>query len=175
MYLAVGLIIVFLLFVWLRARRWVVIDGRVYGVERGSTREEQMRRATLLAALHVKLDKVVTAADIPKLTRVYPTLLLADHRPNTKDGSIAYSLNKYIIYICLDSVTAVTDALMFVALHELAHCALDSYDPLDANGHTVHSAEFYAVMTKLVDAARRIGVLTTTEFNGESFCGQKIQ
>lgn len=116
--------------------------------------------------------------EFDRLVRVYPSIVYAElSKPAGDQGPVAYSKNKTIIRLCVRNVDGSfvsDDALMYVAVHELAHCALSNYDPEAANGRTQHSQSFIIMVRQLYDIAISAGLLNTAGVEHESFCGQKI-
>lgn len=113
-----------------------------------------------------------------RLLRVYPNIVYAElSKPLGDDGPVAYSKNKTIVRLCVRNTNGSLvsdDALMYVALHELAHCALSNYDPETENGRTQHSPSFTVMAQELYGIAIAAGLLNTRSITHESFCGQKI-
>lgn len=78
-----------------------------------------------------------------------------------EEGSLAYSLNKSSIHVCVrapDGSLADDNTAMFVLLHELAHLATLSY------GHT---PEFWETMKYVMEVAEKTGVYTYVDHGAQ--------
>lgn len=119
---------------------------------------------------HGKLDE-----NIARLIRVYPEVTFSTHKP-VKDGAVAYSAGKKHVNLCVrkDGAEVTDGALLYVTLHELAHCATEQYDPQDPSGKTIHSQDFIDVLERLYSTAEKIGILNRAQVVTQSFCGQRL-
>ena len=131
----------------------VFVDGQY--VKNAPGKEEV---AAVLSSLQTRLQKfLVDAPDDPRIQRIRQkwsgTLAEIDTR-SEKQGSLAYSLNKDSIHICVrapDGSLADKNTAMFVLIHELAHIATVSF------GHT---EEFWQTMKYLLELAASLGYYT---------------
>jgi hypothetical protein len=138
-----------------------------------------------LHRLKARLDQLIEIVrayadgneSLKHLVKIYPSLTLSDHVPLGLHDSVAYTENKKSLHFCVrehDGKMVDENALMYVAIHELAHCALSEYDPLDQNGHTVHSVEFNTVANLLYQIAIRNGLLDTIHLENAIYCGKRL-
>ena len=112
--------------------------------------------AALLQKLRERLHAFVAAAaravpDDPRIQRIRARWSGGLAELSDGGSSLAYSLNKDSIYVCLrapDGSLPDPNAAMFVLLHELAHVACVSY------GHT---PEFWETMKYLLEVAHALG------------------
>jgi hypothetical protein len=116
----------------------------------------QQEVALLLRTLQTKLFAFLDAAPAsdPRIQRIksYWTGGISEiDKESEQDGSLAYSLNKNSIHICLrapDGSLATENTATFVLLHELAHIASTSVH---------HTPEFWANFQWLVELSERLG------------------
>lgn len=137
-------------FMWSRGER-VYFQG--YYVNNRPGKEEV---ALLLQKLQHKLQAFLKAAPAqdPRFQRIrekWSGTLAEIDTDSQRDGSLAYSLNKDSIYVCLREANgslADENTATFVLIHELAHIATHSY------GHT---PEFWNNMKYLLEVAETLG------------------
>jgi len=135
-------------------RDMVVQDG--FYVKNAPGKEEM---AALLSSLETRLKKFLAAAprDDPRIQRIrqkWSGTLAEIDADAERQGSLAYSLNKDSIHICLrapDGSLADENTATFVLIHELAHVACVTY------GHT---PEFWETMKYLLELADALGYYT---------------
>ena len=166
----------------INSRPWVVVSGRSYRVAAGP-KNKQMEAAEQLARLHKKLDRLVNAvigelgamrvpsyvvAPMQNLVKVYPSVVLYEYNPTGKQP-VAFNENKRQINLCLDNVT--DEGLVYVGVHELAHCATSKYDPQDMFGVTAHSKEFAVVLAYLYKQSEILEIIRSGGPRGARFCG----
>jgi hypothetical protein len=146
--LAIGLACLF----W-GPREMVTIDGVLV-----KNRPGKEAVAHLLKTLQTRLHGFLDAAERvipedPRIRRIRERWsgTLAELVTESGDRSLAYSLNKSAIYLCVrapDGSLPDPNAAMFVLLHEAAHVACVSH------GHT---PEFWETMKFLLELAERLG------------------
>ena len=125
-------------------------------------------RADKLQQLHEKLSRLMQYLDrhqtFQKLREAYHDGMISETYMFESD--LATTINKTDIRICLrDKDTNNEDALMFVALHELAHVQMDSWS---------HNEAFWETFRQLREHAQRAGVYTEIPDSGVRFCGTTI-
>jgi hypothetical protein len=129
----------------------------------------------LLHTLQQKLHAFLAAAppDDPRFQRIrqkWSGTLAEIDQDSERDGSLAYSLNKDTVYVCLrsaDGSLADENAATFVLIHELAHIATHTF------GHT---DEFWANMKYLLEHAEKMGFYRYVH-HGETpttLCGHQL-
>lgn len=97
------------------------------------------------------------------------------HRSKT----VAYNRGKgATIYICLRACRncdklAQADRIFLVALHEIAHSAMATYEP-QHNGITTHGQEFLQYETFIFNVAEHLKLFRYANVVGSSFCGISI-
>lgn len=138
-------------------------------------REGKEEVAALLARLQKRVHAFLDAAPAsdPRIQRLKSrwsgTIAEIDNDAQ-KSGSLAYSLNKDSIFLCVrasDGSLADENTATFVLIHELAHIASPSY------GHT---EEFWHTMKYLLQLAEKLGFYTYVD-HGQTptmLCGHQL-
>lgn len=130
-----------------------MITRRGVSVRKAPGHEEA---TALLQRLQRKLKAFLAAAppEDPRIQRIkasWSGTISEIDKESEREGSLAYSLNKDTIYICLrapDGSLADDNSAMFVLLHELAHVASVSLH---------HTPEFWENMKYLLELADSLG------------------
>ena len=144
--------------------------------------EVHKRIETILHFLQLELDsgtihETGLAGNVALLLRRYPHAKrnIYELLPG-QDDAIAYNQNKSEqVFICLreqrnSAKVGDIDAVMFVALHELAHTMTQGYDP-DINGQTRHSVEFSNCEAFIHKTAESLGLINLAKARGAPHCG----
>lgn len=171
------LLLVFTLLVSVHVLGWPwVVSGHVYWTLRGPLYAKA--DAHRLHVVHRDLQDIVqyireycVSPECRRLVEVFPAVTLTAFTPEG-DAAVAHNRNKAHIYLCLD--TPDHRVLLYVALHELAHCGTRAYDPDDGNGRTVHSEEHTSLLAELYEAATQLGKLKVSDVRGRDLCGERI-
>lgn len=133
--------------------------------------------ARLLSTLQQRLSSFLDAADSvmpgdPRIRRIRERWsgTLAELVRETGDRSLAFSLNKSAIYLCVrapDGSLPDPNAAMFVLLHEAAHVACVSH------GHT---PEFWETMKYLMELAHALGFYAYVDHSATptTLCGHVL-
>lgn len=147
-------------------------DGRIYKVKSGIGNEQQA--CELMANVHMKLMSIVDGlrADLPQFIPMAKhkgvSLLLERARggfnlielDGEKHKSVAFNKNKgQYIFLCLrkdasGKQLASINAVLYVAIHEVAHLMQSEYEPLH-NGSTVHGPVFKENERFLMESAKK--------------------
>lgn len=163
---------------------------RVRGVSYWLDSESADNKAAVLSQLHDKLNKVVNhvvfvrdpafEAEIDHLRERYPHVRFGETKPfvaSGKNSGVAYNENKRDVFFCLeeqDGKEVDSDALFRVALHEIAHCMTVDYDPMSAEGQTVHSDRFRECEAFLMQNAQQLGLIQMARLNGKTYCNARV-
>lgn len=97
----------------------------------------------------------------------------------TKHHVVAFNQSKGDhIYVCLRecpscNTLTVLDRVYVVAMHELAHSAMDSYEPM-VHGTTMHGTEYRAFERYLGVISEKLGLIKLDEVIGQPYCDIKI-
>jgi len=145
-----------------------VINNKTYVVTRSP---HSFETARILHRIDTNLANIAR-----KVGYEYHDVHLSDHTPTPAVNFVAYSQNKRNIRLCTHYNNEPTDfgSLMYIAIHELAHCIVPHYDPLDAYGRTKHSDEFLETVTRLYDVARANNIAVNHNIQGTLFCGHTL-
>lgn len=161
-----------------------VIDGKVYTVERS---DKSITSANLLANMNKAIDIVIKQlakniqtntvpanlrSNIERVIKMYPQIKFSEYIRAHGTGPVAFNENKQYINLCLQNVTP--QGLLYVGLHEVAHCGTIAYDPVNADGLTVHSHDFSHTLGYMYTVAESLGVLDRAKIQSDVFCGQKL-
>lgn len=162
----------------------VILDGQPYHLDTNSTHVEaqkihKMHQTLKKIMAHIEAQPYTTLKpEIERLLKKFNGLKWSEHRPGIGSTLVAFNENKHRISVCLTEPTTkkpvADDILLMVALHELAHCMSEAYDPSNSAGETVHSAGFRACEKYLVETAERLGYLQVDSLQGKSYCGVKL-
>lgn len=93
----------------------------------------------------------------------------------TKHQVVAFNQSKgRHIYVCLRecpscSTLTKSDRVYVVAMHELAHSAMDSYEPAE-NGATIHGPQYRAYERYLGAVSEELGLLRLDQVIGQPYC-----
>lgn len=164
--LACMVLLVIVIFAW--PRRMIRRDGFQVRNDPG-----QQEIAQLLRALQTKLYAFLNAApqSDPRIQRIksYWTGGISEiDEESEREGSLAYSLDKSSIHICLrapDGTLASENTATFVLLHELAHIASTTVH---------HTPEFWENMKWLVELAEKLGFYTYHAEGTATICGHVL-
>ena len=180
-------VLIFLVIVALNSRLVYNIDGDVFYIgkhENSKTRAEQLHRMKrsldkVIAEVSRTIDQIAdptVKSHMQRLLSVYKHVTFSDHTPATQTAAVAYNQDKRHIYLCLerDEIPVTDQALLFVALHEIAHCAIEEYDPQNKAGQTIHSEAFVAAVDHLYNIAERLDILNRGEISSTNYCGQRL-
>lgn len=181
MWIEIACVVALMALAWLLLRRDSALehvksdaDGQTYLVR---NLPDKVRAANLLAELNGRIESLIAY-----LASTYPgdpdyKRLQNNYRPqNIREGGVkpgltSYTENKRTITLCLRQAGTDefvdTDVLMYVALHELAHVA---------SVEIGHQRSFWALFTRILDEARKIGVYRPVDYaqNPARFCGITI-
>jgi hypothetical protein len=154
------------------------VDGMKYRIHKQHT--DHQLAADTLATINGKIidilrmlrnnNKQNQAVEL-LLSRYNPDNLI-ENSPHDPDGDTAYSLDKgQTIALCLREVDSNDihdmDILMFVALHEMAHVAVNVLD---------HPLEFWSTFKFLLEEAELANIYISSNYglNPQYYCGLKV-
>lgn len=157
-----------------------------YYVQNHTNRSES---AALLSLTRQRLFKLLNHLNETADSEIPPNLLVGIRRMITKhchriqiselDASkysvVAFNQNKgQHIYLCLRQCPTCTDLaqkdhVYIVAMHELAHSAMKTFEP-SKNGATVHGPEFKSYERYLAEVSESIGIIQLSNVIGGAYC-----
>lgn len=151
-----------------------VLDGKTYVVMRTPHSAET---ASILHIVHEQLERIVNYSNDAHLKRVFRAVKFSDHVPDAATRFVAYNRNKQHISLCTHFESQPNDmrTLMYIAVHELAHCAMRDFEATDPrDGATIHSQTFTDTANDLYRIATHLGIDYNGNVTGVRFCGQKL-
>lgn len=170
------------------------VDGETYLVAGGAAAADLLARIRALAwQTREELRKRLERGAVPKEMRDAVARMLREvRRPadirvaemalatKGEKAPIAFNRNKgEMIMLCISGPEPGTlvrdDRALFVLLHELAHTMTSGYDPVDENGRTVHSEEFYACERYVYSVVAEMGIMHPRDQQGAAVCGTSIR
>lgn len=157
-----------------------------YYVQNHTNRAES---AALLSSTRQRLFKLLNHLNETPDSEIPPKLLVGIRRMISKhchriqiselDTSeyniVAFNQNKgQHIYLCLRQCPTCTDLaqidhVYIVAMHELAHSAMKTFEP-SKNGSTVHGPEFKSYERYLGKMSEEIGIIRLSDVIGGAYC-----
>lgn len=174
-------IILFLLIILLNfnSKVKISIGNKTYSVHKYKDISISYKIAKIIHELNIKIDKLLLHLQkidsqskenqIDKLIKNYKKKI-TDLHPNVR-SHVAYNLNKgSSIGLCIYKNDKIEDenTIMFVLLHELAHCMTKEYK---------HDEEFWSNFEFLLEEAIKIGIYEYQNFTDqhEEFCDMTIK
>jgi hypothetical protein len=149
------------------------VDGRSYLVLK---RKDARDAANLLAMVRRDLESLVAHvakqspddSDFARLAKKFNPEAVSEGSPGS--GYTSYTIDKASVVLCIRQSSGdfvPKNVIMYVAIHELAHIMTSTV------GHT---PEFWANNTRLLDAAKQIGIYEPQDFSKtpQPYCGMHI-
>lgn len=164
------------------------VDGRGYRVMHTENAIEAANQlARVCASLQMILDYLHAHPPPPKvevgvhrLLSIHPdtsSIRLVELDPEHAKVTIAYNEDKSRnIFVCMRRYPnkpdlGPDDTILYIVLHELAHTMIDGFAPKDAQGNTIHDANFRDHNEFLNRVAERLGILAPGHIPGREHCG----